>query len=107
MLRAIDYFTPDDIHEPAALMHVLFERAQVVMRTPEEVVGPAQVGEWIARLRPAALFDLGQSPWFTSFAPRHLVKCSHFQLLFCDELFDVICEGIRCVRGAFPAADAG
>jgi hypothetical protein len=45
--------------------------------------------------------DLGRSGWFRSFAPRHLERCSHFRLLFYDQLLDVICEFLEFADGAF------
>lgn len=99
-ILAIDYYTPDDIHHPAHLKHVRFEKPQVVMITPEEVIGDS-LGDLPSRHRPAAMFDRGQSPWLLSFSQRHLGKCRHYQLLFYDELFDVIAEGVEIRSSAF------
>ena len=107
VLRAIDYFTPVDVHDPRNLKHVLFDRVQVVMITPEEVVADRHAGDWFTRYRPAALFDLGRTPWLSTFAQRHLANCKHYQLMFYDEVFDVICEGARCVRGGYQPGGAG
>jgi hypothetical protein len=86
------------------LRHVLFERAQVVQITPKEVVSAAQIGNRYASADRAAMFDLGRSRWLQSFSPTHLERCRHVQMLFYDQLVDVICEGIACGRGSAPMA---
>lgn len=102
LLIAADYSNHDDYGEGAA-RHVQFERVQVLQVTPEEVINYETLGDSLLTLRPAAMFDLGKSPWLGSFSPRHLDKCRHFQLMFYDELFDVICERVTCRLGAFAA----
>jgi hypothetical protein len=85
-----------------ALSHVCFGGTQVVMVTPEEVIGdpslPGGSGSYAA--------DLGRSSWLQSFAPDHLAQCSHYRFLFYDELLDVVCETITFGPGpcAEPAA---
>ena len=68
------------------------------MVTPEEVIGDGAVA-LLARFRPAAMFDLGRSAWLLSFAQQHLRECRHYQLLFYDDLFDVIAEGVEVAPG--------
>lgn len=100
VLGAIDYLNPDAAGA-ASLRHVRFIGVQVVLITPEEVINYSTFGDHLSQHRPAAMFDLGRSPWLSSFAPRHLAKCRHIQLMFCDELFDVICEGVTCHHGGY------
>ena len=108
LISAIDYYNPADVYDAANLKHVFFRAPQVVMITPEEVIGRSQTAHGLIRdCPPASMFDLGQTEWLNSFSPRHLAACSHFQLLFYEELFDVICEGTECRPGGFPAEEAG
>ena len=100
VLRAIEYYNPDDTYDSLALKHVLFDACQVVQITPEEIIQYARVATHLAGSS-AAMFDLGRSDWLASFSPLHLKACSHFRLMFYDELVDVICERITCVRGPF------
>jgi hypothetical protein len=86
-LLAVEYDDTD-----GTLRHVRFRAPQVVMFTPEEVVGAGDHG---------GALDLGRSAWFQSFSQQHLERCSHFQLLFYDELLDVICESLEFADGAF------
>ncbi len=68
-LRGTDYHNPD-WGSTTPVRRVRFARAQVAMITPEEVIDYATLGPLLATHRPAAMFDLGRSPWLESFAPR-------------------------------------
>ena len=103
-LLAIDYFNPDDPYEQASLKHVKFSGVQVVMITPEEVINLGTLARADGGRSRAAILDLGRSIWLGSFADRHLARCRHFQLLFYDELFDVICEELECRHGGYLAS---
>ena len=104
VIRAIEYLNPDWKSE-SDLRHVTFERPQVVQITPEEAVSWGISGSRFGEHRPAGMFDLGRSTWLESFAPRHLAKCRHIQLLFYDQLVDVICEGVACGSGPAQVND--
>jgi hypothetical protein len=100
-LQAIEYYNPDDVYDDVSLKHVRFHGFQAVQVTPEEVIDYGELGQRFNRDRPAAMYDLGKSLWLKSFNPHHLSACSHFQLLFYDELFDIICESVTCHNGAY------
>ena len=99
VLRAVDYRNPSD----GQSRHVVFLRPQVVAIVPEEVINydDDALGASLAAFAPAAAFDVGRSSWLESFAPRHLARCRHFQLMFYDQLFNVICEGLVFHTGDF------
>ncbi len=99
-LQAIECFNPDDVYDEASQKHVRFEGLQVVMITPEEVIDYGKLASHLDQSR-AAMFDLGKSVWLQSFSQRHLSSCRHFQLMFYDQLFDIICEGVTCHSGKF------
>lgn len=90
VLRAVDYHANDD----EKLGHVFFSGMQVVMITPEEVIGNTIFDSLWMENPQAGILCLGKSSWLQTFNQYHLNKCSHFQILFYDELFDVICEEI-------------
>jgi hypothetical protein len=100
ILVAIDYFNHDAASE-VDQRHVVFGGIQVVMITPEEVIDYTTLGSRLVSHRPAAAFDLGRSEWLNSFSDRHLAKCHHFQLVFYDDLFDIICESVEAREGAY------
>jgi hypothetical protein len=95
-LSHIDYYNPDDVYNEQSIKRVSFAGVQVYMLTPEEVIGDKQQSNEIYTFHPAALFDCGKSTWFKSFSQQHLEKCSHFQLMFYDQLLDVICSSVTC-----------
>lgn len=101
-LQAIEYFNPDDVYDEASIKHVPFDGLQVVMITPEEVIDYGKLSSHLEQSR-AAMFDLGKSEWLRSFSQRHLSSCHHFQVMFYDELFDIICERVTCHRGRFTS----
>jgi hypothetical protein len=88
-------------NRPAGHKHVRFRGAQVVRITPEEVIGDHELGDYWTVHPTAAMFDLGRSGWLESHNPRHLARCRHFQLMFYDQLFEVIAEGVECSLGDF------
>jgi hypothetical protein len=100
-IQRLDYFNPDDVHEPASLRCVVVTRPHVLMITPEEVIDYAKVGgDALVNHRPAAMFDLGTSDWLKTFSQRHRGSCRHFRLFFYDELIDLIAEGVECQRAS-------
>lgn len=84
-LKAVDYLNPDHSSRED-LKHLLFERAQVFMFTPEEVHNDDQV-DW-SKTDNAAVVCLGKSAWLLSFNPQHLAKCQHYQIMFYDDILD-------------------
>lgn len=101
-LLAIDFVNSDyEECDNKNIKHILFVKPQVFMFTPEEVFNYAAFPIDWAKYGKAALFCLGRSPWVLSFAPRHLIACSHFRAMFYDEFLDVICEGIEVREGRF------
>jgi hypothetical protein len=109
VLAAADYYNPDAPHTPAGVRHLRFVRPQVVQITPEEVIdyGRLGLGDALARLRPAAVFDLGRSAWLAAFSLAHIARCHHYQVMFYDELLDVICEGVESYAAAYVPERAG
>ena len=107
-LVALDYTTPGDVDALGTPNHVKFYGFQVVMITPEEVVNydALDLGQRLFDNRPAALFDMGRTGWLNSFSPTHLSECKHYQLLFYDELFDVIAENVNCFPGHYDTGTA-
>jgi hypothetical protein len=100
ILVAIDYFNPEDEYTPSNLKHLLFLRSQVFMFTPEEIHNYTSGVEW-NKLDKAAAVSLGESSWILGFNPQHLSKCEHFQIMFYDQILDVICEGIEAKQGGY------
>lgn len=100
ILKAIDYFNPDDEFIPDRMKHLLFEKPQIFMFTPEEVYNDSSDIQW-HKYNNAAILCLGKSNWLESFSPRHLNRCLHYQVMFYDHYLDVICESIEAKLGSF------
>jgi hypothetical protein len=73
------------------------------MFTPEEVINYTFINRNWANFRTAGILDLGKSSWMNSFSPQHLGKCARYQIMFYDELLDVICENIEVREGIYLA----
>lgn len=101
VLAAIDYRNPDD--SAGSHRHVEFVAPQVIQITPEEVINYLTASDGYSKYRPAAMLDLGRSAWLDSFNPQHLQRCRHFQLMFYDELIDIVCENVKCIEGRYEA----
>jgi hypothetical protein len=99
LLKAIEYYNPEDPHDESHIRHVKFVRPQVVMSTPEEVINYSSFHP--GSYDHAAAFDRGNSDWLRSFSPIHLARCSHYQLMFYDNLYDIIAERIEFCIGRF------
>jgi hypothetical protein len=90
ILRGFEYFNPDDIYSEENLRHLELEKVEAYSMAGEEVYdGIAANGD-----SRAAIFLIPDSPWKKSFRQRHLQDCEHFQIMFYDEIFDVICRKI-------------
>lgn len=100
VLKAVDYFNPDDEFTPKNLKHLYFLKAQVFMFTPHEVYNYGTEINW-GDYNFAAILCLGKSKWLESFAPIHLEKCLHYQIMFYDGFLDIICECIEAKHNGF------
>jgi hypothetical protein len=74
---------------------------QVFMFTPEEVINYQTLSPIWQQNRKVGIVCLGKSSWLKSFSPRHLDSCAHYQLMFYDDLVDVICEGLKIKEGGY------
>ena len=96
ILRGFEYFNPEDEYSGENLRHLALDKVEAYSMASEEVHKLiAANGE-----SKAAIFRIVDSPWKASFQQRHLQDCEHFQIMFYDEIFDVICRGI--IPGSGP-----
>lgn len=101
VLKAIDYFNPDDVFAPESLKHLVFIRPQVFMFTPEEVYNYSSRSVSWGGPYSASIVVIHESVWLHSFNPQHLGKCHHYRVMFYDEFLDIICEGIEANSGGY------
>lgn len=95
--KGFEYFNPEDEYVDASLRHLRLIKVEAFAFAGEEVHG-AVVHTPGSQ---AAIHDLGKSPWLRTLNPRHLEDCSHFQIMFYDEIFDVVCRGIEAGSGPY------
>lgn len=95
ILRGFEYFNPDDAYSEENLRHLALDKVEAYSMAGEQVHKHiAANGE-----SNAAIFRIIDSQWKSSFQQRHLEDCEHYQIMFYDEIFDVICRKIIPGRG--------
>lgn len=85
-LRGFEYFNPDDVYSEENLHHIELQKVEAYLMASEEV-SRGIVANGDSR---AAIFHITDSSWKKSFQQRHLQDCEHYQIMFYDEIFDVI-----------------
>lgn len=101
ILSGFEYYNPDDKYTPENLKHVRLKKVEAYSMSCDEVHGNIVAnGE-----TQAAIHEIQDSDWLKSFSPFHLAKCKHFQIMFYDEIYDVICESIIFGHGELKVKD--
>jgi hypothetical protein len=95
--RGFEYFNPTDSYVAENLKHLRLVKVEAFAFAGEEVHGNIVTTAGTN----AAIHNLGRTPWLQTFNPRHLDDCSHYQIMFYDEIFDVICQDIHADVGPF------
>ncbi|MFL1483644.1 hypothetical protein [Marinobacter sp. LN3S78] len=91
VLVGFEYFNPDDKYVPDNLKHLVLEGVEAYSMASEEVHGSILVtGD--SRV---AIFEVMDSKWLASLNQAHLSDCTHYQVMFYDEVFDLVCRGIK------------
>jgi hypothetical protein len=99
ILAGFEYYNPDDEYTPENLKYLSLKGVQVYSMATDEVhANRKATGE-----SKAAIYEVINSDWLKTFYPTHLGKCSHYQIMFYDEIYDVICEDITSGMGKLNA----
>lgn len=86
ILKGFQFRNPDN----DILKHLLIEKIEAFSFAGEEVHGNI-----LANIHSkAAIFKIENSNWMKNFNQRHISDCDHFQIMFYDEIYDVICQNI-------------
>ena len=99
VLEGFEYFNPDDTYEKEYLKNIRLKGVQVYSMATEEVHGNILA----SGKSKAAILEVIDSPWLKSFQQTHLSYCKHYQIMFYDEIYDVICEQIVPGKGKLSA----
>lgn len=99
VLVGFEYFNPDDVYEESSLKYIKLIGVQAYAIASEEVHGNIlAIGE-----SRAAIVEVKNSDWLGSFNQAHLAMCKHHQIMFYDEIYDVICKQIEAGTGRLNA----
>jgi len=95
ILQGFDYYNPEDTYEEESIKHLELVGVEAYSMAVEEVHGNIlSTGE-----SKASIFRIEGSPWLKQYNPAHLDECSHYQIIFYDEIYDVICKEIKAGNG--------
>jgi len=98
IMAGFEYFNPDDVYDDDHLRHLILEKVEAYSMASEEVHRHICAS---GKSR-AARFRVPESSWKATFQQRHLGDCEHYQIMFYDEIFDVICRSVSAGKGKFP-----
>ena len=102
VLKGFEYYNPDDEYSEENIKHVDLEKVEAYSMASEEVHGSILASSETK----AAIFKIDESEWLKQFNQRHLSNCSHFQIMFYDEIYDLVCESIRIGKGRMKSKRA-
>ena len=95
LLRGFEYYNPEDIYKGKNIKHLELIGVEAYSMAGEEVHGDIlATGD-----SKASIFRIENSSWLKQFNPAHLEECSHYQIMFYDEIYDVICKEIKAGKG--------
>ncbi len=95
LLKGFEYFNPDDKYCEANLKNISLQGVQVFSMATDEVHSNIlATGD-----SKAAIIEVKKSAWLKSYYETHLTKCKHYQIMFYDEIYDIICEKIVAGTG--------
>lgn len=95
ILIGFEYFNPDDVYEPEHLKHLKLVGVEAYSMASEEVHGNICA---VPGSR-AAIWLIEDSEWLSQFQQWHLTDCNHYQIMFYDEIYDVVCKEIIPGKG--------
>lgn len=94
-LEGFTYYNPDDLYDDSNLKHLLLEKVECYMLSGEEV----HPNILYSIKSKAAIFEVVDSQWLKQFNSPHVSDCKHFQIVFYDEIYDIICSTIVLGKG--------
>jgi len=99
LLKGFEYYNPDDKYSEETLKNISLLGVQVFSMAFDEV----HANILASGNSKAAILEVINSEWLKSYYATHLTKCKHYQIMFYDEIYDVICEKIIAGKGKLNA----
>jgi hypothetical protein len=95
ILQGFEYYNPEDTYEEEGIKHLELVGVEVYSMAIEEVHNNILA----TRESKASVFRIENSLWLKQYNPSHLEGCSHYRIIFYDEIYDVICKEIKVGNG--------
>ncbi|MBU0913481.1 MAG: hypothetical protein KKF22_13180 [Gammaproteobacteria bacterium] len=100
VLAGFEYFNPEDEYIPENLRHLILEGVEAYSMASEEVHASIMASRAsTSGASRGAVFEVINSSWLVSLDQTHISECKHYQIMFYDEIYDVVCKGITSGLG--------
>ncbi|MDI4668717.1 hypothetical protein MKZ42_11285 [Pseudoalteromonas shioyasakiensis] len=94
-LLGFEYFNPDDEYSLANLKHIRLDNVIAYSKATVDVHGCILANTKCV----AAIFEVPNSNWLPSLNQNEIAGCKHFQIMFYDEIYDVVCKSVITGKG--------
>lgn len=101
ILQGFEYYNPEDTYEEESIKHLVLVGVEAYSMAVEEVHNNILA----TRESKASAFRIESSPWLKQYNPAHIEECSHYQIIFYDEIYDVICKEIKAGKGRLSTGE--
>ncbi len=102
VLKGFEYFNPDDSYDEKHIKNISLEKVEAFSMASDEVHGSIVAnGE-----TQAAIHKIVDSEWKKQFSPIHTDDCEHYQIMFYDEIYDVLCKAVIVGKGRYSEKQA-
>ena len=95
ILQGFEYYNPEDPYTEESIKHLELIGVEAYSMAVEEVHGNIQVN----RESRASIVKIENSSWLKQYNPACIDRCCHYQIIFYDEVYDVICREIKAGDG--------
>ncbi len=97
VLRGFEYYNPKDTYDEEHIKNISLEKVEVFSMASDEVHGNIVANGKTQ----AAIHKIVNSEWKNLFSPNHIEDCEHFQIMFYDEIYDVLCKAVIARKGKY------
>lgn len=95
ILQGFEYYNPEDAYEEENIKYLELDGVEAYSMAVVE----ARSHTLATAESRAAIFKIESSPWMKQYDPDCIEGCSHYQVIFYDEVYDVICKAIKSGNG--------
>lgn len=97
VLKGFEYYNPEDTYDEEHIKNISLEKVEAYSMTSDEVHGSIVAnGE-----TQAAIHKIVNSGWKKLFSPIIIEDCEHYQIMFYDEIYDVLCRAVIANKGRY------